>query len=136
MTARIFYEACAVIYESLGVKRDVRFYLYKENETERQRYGNGGLTPKEMYYAIADGRDDGLRNVPMDDPAAFENWMEMKEPYYEFNGSHPWEIIPSFSISNSMHLMPRKDRSGEYLLELSGDAISRAPDRLRRRPRA
>lgn len=130
MTARIYYEVCAVVYTSLGIKRNVRSYLFTESESEREYYGNGRQTPKEMYYAIADGRDNGLRNVPMDDPPAFEEWRQDKGPYYEFNGSHPWEIIPSMSITNSMHLSPKKTRDGKYLFVLSGDSILRAPDTI------
>ena len=130
MTARTFYEACAVVYKSLGMKRDVRSYLFQESDEERVRYGGAGQTPKEMYYANADGRDDGLKNVPMDDPTAFEDWKQGKEPYYEFNGHHPWEIIPSFSTSYSLHLMPIRTAAGGYYFNLSGDSIPRTPDTI------
>ena len=130
MTARIYYEACAVVYRSLELQRSVRSYLFKESDSERERYGGEGQTPKEMYYANADGRDDGLKNVPTDDPAAFEEWLREKGPYYEFNGSHPWEILSSFSLSNSMHLIPRKTNADEYLFALSGDSVMRAPDTI------
>ena len=83
-----------------------------------------------MYYANADGRDDGLQNVPMDNPTAFEDWTQRKGPYYEFNGHHPWEIIPSFSTLYSLHLMPIKTDPGGYYFDLSGDSILRAPETI------
>lgn len=130
MTARTFYEVCAVVYNSLEMHGDTKTYKYKETDTERAHYGGIEQTPKEMYYALADGRDDGLKNVPMDDPAAFKEWRDRKGPYYEFNGSHPWEIIASFSISNSMHLAPRENASGECYFDLSGESPTRMPDTI------
>ena len=128
MTARKYFEACAIIYRSLGRHRETKNHRFRESDEERAHYDGADQTPKEMYYALADGRDNGLKNVPMDDPAAFEEWDSNKGPYYEFNGSHPWEIIPSFSISFSMHLFPRKAKSGEYYFELSGKPDIRAPE--------
>ena len=94
MTARTFYEACGVVYTSLGLHRDGSPFRYTETDEERLRYNGAEQTPKEMYYLLADGRDNGLKNVPMDDPDAFDEWKAEKGPYFEFNGSHPWEIIP------------------------------------------
>ena len=128
MTARIFYEACAVIYRALGKGQECSSYRFSESAEEKSRYGNEP-TPKEMYYANADGRDDGLKNVPLDDPRAYEEWKQYKAPYYEFNGSHPWEIIPAFSISLSMHLFPTRTDSG-YYFRLSGEPNLRAPETI------
>lgn len=128
MTARTIYEVCAVIYNSLDIHRATANYKYHESDEERARYGGIDQTPKEMYYANADGRDDGLKNVPMDDPDAFEEWSQDSGPYYDFNGHHPWEIIPSFSISQSMHLFPRKTEGGRYYFHLSGESEIRCPD--------
>ena len=100
----------------------------RETDGERAYYGGAEQTPKEMYYALADGRDDGLKNVPMDDPAAFREWLERKGPYYEFCGSHPWEIIPSFSTVFSMHLIPFEKQSGGCCFDLSGYSTDRVPD--------
>ena len=130
MTARTFYEACAVVYNSLRMHGETNNYMYQETDTERAHYGGIEQTPKEMYYALADGRDDGLKNVPMDDPVAFREWRGRNGPYYEFNGSHPWEIIPSFSISNSMHLIPRETPSGECYFDLYGESPARMPDTI------
>ena len=128
MTARQFYEACAVVYKALDFHRKNAVYLFEENDAERKHYGECEQTPKEMYYAIADGRDDGLKDVPLDDPAAFYQWLCKEGPYYEFNGAHPWEIIPSMSISHSMHLYPRKNERQEWNFLLSGESDFRAPE--------
>ena len=130
MTARKYYEACAVVYHALGIHRKTLDYRYKETEAERERYGGVAQTPKEMYYSRADGRDDGLKNVPMDDPLAFEEWDSGKGPYYESNGSHPWEIIPSFSTSFSMHMYPVKKENNGYCFCLSGSTSFRAPETI------
>lgn len=130
MTARVFYEACAVVYKSIKRQRKTASYYYTESDAEREHYNGTEQTPKEMYYSLADGRDNGLKNVPMDDPAAFEEWKANKGPYYEFNGSHPWEIIPSFSISFSMHLYPQKKADGGWYFALSGESEPRSPETI------
>ncbi|MBO4868629.1 MAG: hypothetical protein J5585_02830 [Clostridia bacterium] len=130
MTTRIYYEACAVIYKALDMQRETPAYNYVETDAERERYGGVHQTPKEQYYALAEGRDDGLKNVPMDDPAAFEAWTRYEGPYYKFNGSHPWEIIPSFSTSFSMHLYPEKSESNGWYFGLAGNSDIRAPETI------
>ena len=130
MTARIYFEACAVIYKALGRKKPLRTYRFVDSEPEHEKYKCQKQTPKEMYYANADCRDNGLKNVPMDDPDAFEEWLNHKGPFYEFNGSHPWEIIPAMSIHFSMHFYPIKDNKVEYCFIISGDSLIRAPETI------
>lgn len=129
LTGRQFYEACATGYKALGLEPRSCF-RYKETEEERARY-NGETTPKEYYYMYADGRDDGMINVPLDDHEAFAEWLEQKGPHYKSNGGHPWEIIPSMSISNSLHLnvwKSRNDKNNGYYFSLSGAKLVRSPD--------
>lgn len=111
MTARDFYEACAVCYKVVRMEQHVHF-SFKDSKEEHLRYN--GTTPKELYYMFADGRDDGLSCVPLDDAAAFAEWHNQKGPYYEFNGHHPWEILPSGSVEYSMHLQVMKSSNGFY----------------------
>lgn len=116
MTARTFFEACACGYLGCGYK-ERKHYLFHDTEEEHQKYG--GITPRERYSMYADGRDDGLRQIPMDDPKAFSLWERRKEPYYKFSGSHPYEVRTSFSIAHSIHLYPwkkdfRNENSGWY----------------------
>ena len=121
MTARDYYEACAIGYKAAGYE-DRRSWRFEDSEEEHKRYGD--KTPKEMYYSYADGRDDGLSKVPVDDAEEFEKWFHKKGDYYESNGSHPYEIRPSGSIRYSIHLIPRKREGSEdrWYLALSGDA--------------
>lgn len=76
--------------------------MFMDSEKEHRRYG--GVTPKELYYMFADGRDDSMSKVPLDDAGAFAEWLEQKGLYYEFNGHHPWELLPSYSTEDSGHL--------------------------------
>ena len=57
MTARDFYEACAVCYKAVRMEQRAHF-PFKDSKEEHLRYN--GTTPKELYYMFADGRDDGL----------------------------------------------------------------------------
>ena len=126
MTARQYYEACGVVYKSLGLSPRGKKWKYIDSEDELKRYGDP--TPKEQYYMFADGRDDGLRNVPMDDSEELEKWLNEKGEYYEFNGSHPWEIRPSFSTSFSMHMGIH--HQGKYFLWLSGKKLGRSAETI------
>ncbi len=129
MTARKYYEACATVYRALGfTEKKPRFF--EETEDEKKRYGKEHLTPREFYYAYADGRDNGMRTLPLDDAEAFTLWCNEKGPYYHFNGAHPWEIIPSFTVSLSMHLFPIRNQDGTYYFSLSGDSSLRAPETI------
>jgi len=133
MTARTFYEACAVIYKALKKKSVWSGSRFTEEAIEKFHYDpyNEGIpTPKEMYYNIADGRDDGLKNVPMDDAQEFQRWRNNKGPYYDFNGSHPWEIITSYSLSLSMHLFPSGSVQEGFYFELDGSSARRAPETI------
>lgn len=79
MTSGLFYHACA-----LG---------YAANKYE----GCYTLSPKELYLKYADGRDDGLRELPEDSAEDFARWYE-----YERNrGGHPWEVCRG---GNSTHV--------------------------------
>lgn len=127
ITARDFYEACAICYQAIEVEPKSRCW-FEDSDEEHQRYG--GVTAKELYYMFADGRDDGMSKVPMDDSAAFEEWLEQKGPYYEFNGHHPWEILPSYSTEDSGHLYVGKARDG-YYFSLSGSSKTRSRDIIR-----
>ena len=121
ITARDYYETCGIAYKAVEYEYK-KSHSFNESEKERERYG--GITPKEMYYCIADGRDDGMKNVPMDDPDAFEEWLNKKGEYYEFNGSHPWEIRTSASIRYSIHLYissVKDTDSKQWYYSLSGD---------------
>lgn len=127
ITARKFYEACAVCYQAIEMEPR-NYFTFKDTEPEHLHYNR--TTPKELYYMFADGRDDGLRNVPLDDAAAFADWKNKRGPHYEFNGSHPWEIVPSGSTEYSLHLYVFHLEAG-YYFSLSGSAFHRSKDTIR-----
>ena len=127
ITARDFYEACALCYRAIGLEPKPRC-MFVDSDEEHQRYG--GVTPKELYYMFADGRDDGMSKVPLDDATAFAEWLEQKGLYYEANGHHPWEILPSYSTEDSGHLCVGKV-SDSYYFSLSGSSKSRSKDTIR-----
>lgn len=119
MTARIFFEACAIGYKAADYeKRNLR--LFTDTEEEKERYG--GLTPRELYSIYADGRDDNLTHIPLDDPDIFSAWCDGDERYCIFNGHHAYEVVGRFSISHSIHLYPVKKDGGWYFA-LSGNAL-------------
>lgn len=98
-TAREFYEACAVCYRAVGL--DDGGTLFTDTDEEHRRYG--GVTPKELYYRYADGRDDGLQTVDLDSEEEFQRWLK-HEPPYTYAGGHPFEIMFSFTGQHSIHL--------------------------------
>lgn len=127
ITAHDFYEACALCYQAIGLEPKPHC-MFVDSEKEHQRYDS--VTPKELYYMFVDGRDDGMSKIPLDDAAAFEEWLEQKGPYYEFNGHHPWEILPSFSTEDSGHLYVGKAPDG-YYFSLSGSSKNRSKEIIR-----
>ena len=120
MTARYYYEACACAYQS--VNYDTKCCPYHDSKEEHVHYKTE-YTPKEEYFRHADGRDDGLCNVPMDSARDFEEWFNGKGQYYNMTGHHPWEIRTSLSLSHSIHLYAWKDLDG-WKLQLTGSDIT------------
>lgn len=78
MTADDFFRCCALGYRANN-------YLGAEK------------TPREQYRQHADGRDDGLGELPPDSPEAFSIWYHDKNRY----GGHPWEVCRG---GNSTHI--------------------------------
>ena len=142
-TARDYFEACAIGLKACTEPESRKRIRWEDTKEEKERYG--GITPREIYSMYADGREDGLVHVPLDDPAAFLEWMDEKGPYYDFNGHHPWEVLPSgFSTTNSIHFEAVQDvrfemegkkivkriPSNRIAFVLSGKAYHRIPQTL------
>ncbi|MBQ9823420.1 MAG: hypothetical protein IJM63_02905 [Solobacterium sp.] len=85
MTSGKFFECCRIGYEANG------YDLFNEKE-------NRPMTGKEAYLRYSDGRDNGLSRIDENSPEELILWM--KGDLQEFNGSHPWEVIPG---GNSTH---------------------------------
>ena len=94
------------------------FYYFCSLGYAANNYRGTELTPKEQYYLHADGRDDDLKDVPGDDPKAFQKWLTVRE-----RGGHPWEVCRG---GNSTHisLFPMTDKRGTFML-LDGDSWGR-----------
>ena len=100
MTANDFFRFCA-----MG---------YAEN-----KYHGCDMTPKDQYTLHADGRDEGLRDIDLDSPKAFYDWLHDRNR----GVGHPWEVCRG---GNSTHvaLTVMQDERG-YWLYLAGDAWNR-----------
>ena len=83
MTAEKFFNYCKIAYLANG-KRS-----HKEMNLK--------ATGKELYARWADGRDGGLRNIPVHSSSAFKKWYEEET----WLGGHPWEI---YRGGNSTHI--------------------------------
>lgn len=120
MTARKYFEAVGTAMKSVAYK-DRKSWRFHETQEEYDHYKGtefDGTTPREIYSKYADGRDDGLTNVPLDDPDAFLEWEREEGPYYQFNGHHPWEVRTSGSISLSIHIFPTRVYEGRDIKNL------------------
>ena len=102
MTANDFYRFCAIGYRA-------------------NRYpGLKGKSPRRMYEAHADGRDEGLGEIDADSPEAFDRWYNDRER----RGGHPWEVCRG---GNSTHvsLYVRHDEGG-WFLDVDGRSWGRS----------
>lgn len=102
MTADDFFRYCEICYDAND---------YFPNSK--------AITPKEKYRKMADGRDDGLLEVPGDQPQALAEWYETHPRV-----GHPWEICRG---GNSTHisLQAHRDPNG-WKLYLAGSSRVRA----------
>jgi hypothetical protein len=77
-----------------GIYFDYVRQAYLSNPKTRD---NKTLSGREMYKKWADGRDEGLTQLPLNDAAAFERWYRDGSRM----GGHPWEV---FRGGNSTHI--------------------------------
>ena len=94
MTSGEFFRACAIGYRAVG---ESEYGLRLSADSD-----------KGLYLENADGRDDGLTELPEGDSDAFDEWSGGKK---DFNGGHPWEVCRG---GNSTHVdfFPIKDERG------------------------
>ena len=107
MTAGRFFDCCRLGYEA------------------NQYDGSGQLSPKELYRAHADGRDDGLLSLPEDSREAFAEWFDART----MRGGHPWEVCRG---GNSTHisLYVAHDEQG-WWLHLAGSSYGRSVETVK-----
>ncbi len=101
MTANDFYRFCAAGY---------RANHYPDANT---------LSPRDLYDANADGRDEGLSEIDPDSPDAFSAWYHDRSR----GGGHPWEVCRG---GNSTHVsLYVCDDDNGYYLALAGKSWGR-----------
>lgn len=100
MTANDFYRFCALGYQANN-------YPYTDE-----------MSPKDQYYRNADGRDEGLRDVALNDPDAFKDWLLESR----MRGGHPWEVCMG---GNSTHISLYVGYDNGYYLSVAGNAMTR-----------
>ena len=125
------YEPTLIEHISTSEYYDVCSKLYLSNLEDY--ISASTMTPKEMYLQYADGRDEGMRDIPEDSSDAFEKWINDNRN----GGGHPWEITRSMSLAWSIHcfvrsgrsllsiddLLAHKEEPKGYYYELSGKAF-------------
>jgi hypothetical protein len=99
-----FFNYCRIGYEANG---------YFANSKKQ-------LDAREMYLAMADGRDCGLRDISLDSDEEFMRWYHNESHC----GGHPWEICRG---GNSTHISLYVHRDeNRWMLILAGSSCSRA----------
>lgn len=91
MTARKYYEICRLAYNAIGK-------------------GKAKLTAKELFYSIADGRDQGLQDIVEDSAEDFNKWYTENEKHFD----HTFEVLPGRSFYRGDLYVIRK-KEGFYL---------------------
>lgn len=103
MTAGYFYDLCRIGY--MANKYD--------------RVSKPGMSSKEMYRAMADGRDCGLDRIDVGSEEEFRYWYH----HGAHCGGHPWEIC---SGGNSTHIsLYVTEKDGKWELTLCGSSFVR-----------
>lgn len=108
MTADQFFHYCQLCYDANDYFKDKQ-----------------PMTPRSKYKKMADGRDEGLVEIPGKSDKAFDDWYRKKA----HTGGHPWEICRG---GNSTHiaLMVNKKPNG-WQLYLAGSSRVRVVETAR-----
>jgi hypothetical protein len=108
MTADQFFHYCELCYDAN--------HYFKDKQP---------MTPRSKYKKMADGRDEGLVEIPGKSDKAFDDWYRKKA----HTGGHPWEICRG---GNSTHitLMVNKKPNG-WQLYLAGSSRVRVVETAR-----
>lgn len=104
-----FFNYCRIGYEANG------YFAKAKNQ----------LDAREMYLAMADGRDCGLRDISLDSDEEFLRWYHNERNC----GGHPWEICRG---GNSTHISLYVHRDeNRWMLILAGSSCSRAVETIK-----
>lgn len=106
LTLNDYLRFCSICYEAAG---------YSDLD---------GLSPREQYLQRADGRHDGLLDLPPDSPEALAKWLRGG-----YAGGHPWEIARGGNRTHiSLYLVPEGE---ECYLSLAGSSRGRAAETIK-----
>ena len=103
-----------------------KFYYYCYLGYKANNYPNcETLTPKELYYENADGRDDGLKDIDENSFEEFDRWYNDQTRF----GGHPWEVCRG---GNSTHvsLYVMHDEYG-YYFRVAGKSYNRSIETIK-----
>jgi hypothetical protein len=106
LTRDAYLRYCAICYAGAGYE------------------GLDSLSPLAQYQKLADGRHDGLLDLPGDAPAAMAAWFASQP-----RGGHPWEIARGGSTTHISLYVMKQERG--YTLILEGSARTRAAETIR-----
>ena len=107
ITAGWYFSACEAGYRRAGLADSC------EGEEGRE----AALSAKELYEAIADGRDGGLTRLNESDPEAMAQWLKRRS----YAGAHPFEIVSSALSGICLYINADQDRG--YTLNLTGSVF-------------
>lgn len=109
MTADDYFNYCEICY----------------NANDYFKESSKGLSPKEKYIRMADGRDAGLRSIESNSQKAFHNWYHGGERL----GAHPWEICRG---GNSTHIsLFASHIENRWSLSLAGSSVARVEETVK-----
>ena len=98
---------------------------YAANQHDEIYHRTIGIPPISQYRRMADGRDEGMLTVPLDDPEAFCEWYNDRNR----GGGHPWEVCAG---GNSTHidLIVSRDKNG-WFFTLHGTSYGRSIETIK-----
>ena len=109
MNAGDFFAYCRICYEAND-------YFAQKKKPQSAR---------EMYLAMADGRDCGLRNIDLESEEEFLRWHGQESRC----GGHPWEICRGGNSTHiSLYVVREQD---EWMLVLAGSSRVRAVETIK-----
>lgn len=91
---------------------------YLANLKKNKSYVGESKTGMEMYKAMADGRDEGLMDIPVGSPEALVKWYHSGR-----SGGHPWEICRG---GNTTHIdLGVYSENDKWFIFLNGNSTGR-----------
>jgi hypothetical protein len=97
---------------------------YKANLRHLKGTINKNMSGLAMYKRLADGRHEGLAELPMNSADAFKQWYHSKR-----GGGHPWEV---YRGGNTTHIdLGVIEKAGGWSVYVMGSSTSRMAETIR-----